>query len=116
MARTTKAQGLSVPPAVVKEVETLARQERRTEGELFQEMVRVYRRYRAQRDRDDDQWIEDLIREAKAEQANSPMSVEALLKESDRLASYGAQRAKRLGIKPADVNRIVHEHRKAQRA
>jgi hypothetical protein len=70
----------------------------------------------AQRDRDDDRWIEDLIEEAKAEQANDPMDVEALLKESDRLASYGAQQAKRLGIKATDVSRIVHEHRKIQRA
>ena len=44
------------------------------------------------------------------------MDVEALLKESDRLASYGAQQAKRLGIKVADVNRIVHEHRKVRRS
>jgi len=38
-----------------------------------------------------------------------------LLKETDRLASYGAQWAKRLGIKATDLNRIVHEHRKLQR-
>ena len=69
----------------------------------------------AQRDRDDDRRIDGLIEEAKAEQAHSPMDVEALLKESDRLASYGAQQAKRLGIKVTDVNRIVHEHRKLQR-
>ena len=83
MGRTTEALGFSVPPAVVKEVESLAKQERRTKSELFQEMVRVYRRYCAQRDRDNDQWIDDLINEAKAEQAHSPMDAEALLKESD---------------------------------
>jgi hypothetical protein len=88
MARTTKAQGFSVPPPAVNG---------------------------SQRDRDDDQWIDDVIEEAEAEQAHSPMDVEALLKESDRLASYGAQQAKRLGIKVTDVNRIVHEHRKVQR-
>ncbi|MGA2738024.1 MAG: hypothetical protein ABSG65_11300 [Bryobacteraceae bacterium] len=69
----------------------------------------------AQRGLDDDRWIDDLIKGAKAEQARSPMDVEALLKESGRLASYGAQRAKRLGIKATDLNRIVHEHRKLQR-
>jgi hypothetical protein len=53
-------------------VETLAKQERRTKSELFREMVRVYRRYREQRDRDDDRWIMNLIEEAKAEQAKNP--------------------------------------------
>lgn len=88
MGRTTKTLGLSAPTVVVG----------------------------VQRDRNNDQWIDDLIEEAKAEQANSPMDVEALLKESDRLASYGAQQAKRLGIKAADVSRIIHEHREVQRA
>ena len=116
MGRATADLGFSVPPAVVKEVESLAKQERRTKSELFQEMVRVYRRYCAQRDRDDDQWIQDLINEAKAEQSHSPMDVGAMLKESERLASYGARQAKRLGIKVTDVNRIIHAHRKLQRA
>ena len=49
MGRTTKALGFSVPPAVVN---------------------------RAQRDHDDDQWLGDLIEEAKAEQAHSPTDVE----------------------------------------
>jgi len=69
----------------------------------------------AQHGREDDQWIDDLIKEAKSEQAHNPMDVEALLKESDRLANYGAQQAKRLAIKVTDLNRIVHEHRKIQR-
>jgi metal-responsive CopG/Arc/MetJ family transcriptional regulator len=64
--------GFSVPSTVVREVETLAKQERRTKSELFREMVRVYRRYREQRDRDDDRWIMNLIEEAKAEQAKNP--------------------------------------------
>jgi hypothetical protein len=89
MARTTKALGFPVLPPVVNG---------------------------AQRDGDDDRRIDGLIKEAKAEQANNPMDVEALLKESDRLASYGAQQAKRLGIKVTDVNRIIHEHRKVRRS
>ena len=115
MRRTTQIMGFSVPPAVAREVETLARVERRTKSELFREMVRVYRRYRQQRDRDEDRWIMNLIAEAKAEQAQNPMSVEEMLKESDRLARYGAQQAKKLGIKPKDVNRIIHDYRKAVR-
>ena len=80
MSRTTKIMGFSVPPAVVKEVETLARQERRTKSELFREMVRVYRRYCTQRERDETRWIAGVIEEAKAEQAKNPMSTEDVLK------------------------------------
>ena len=96
---------------VAKEVEHFAKEERRTKSELFREMVRVYRRYRAQRDRDEDRWIMNLIQEAKAEQARNPMSVEQMLAEDDRLVRYGEQQAKKLGIKPKDVNRIIHEFR-----
>ena len=108
--------GFSVPPAVVREVETLAKEERRTKSELFLEMVRVYQRYRDLRDRDDDRWIMNLIQEAKAEQAKNPMSAEAMLAEDERLARYGAAQAKKLGLKPKDVNRIIHEHRQSRRA
>ena len=115
MPRTTKILGFSVPPTVVKEVETLAKQECRTKSELFREMVRVYVRYRNQRERDEEQSIERLIRETQAEQARNPMSLEALHAEDDRLARYGAQQAKKLGIKPKDINRLVHEYRKSRK-
>ena len=108
--------GFSVPPAVVKEVETLAKRERRTKSELFREMVRVYRRYGDQRDRDDERWIKRIIEEAKAEQEKNPMSTEAMLQESDRLSRYGARQAKKLGIKPKDIDRIVHDYRARKQA
>ena len=38
MPRTTKTLGFSVPPTLAKEVESLARKERRTMSELFREM------------------------------------------------------------------------------
>lgn len=116
MSRTTKILGFSVPPTVVREVEILAKEERRTKSELFREMVRVYRRYRQQRDRDDDRWIMNLIADAKAEQAANSMSAEDMLKESDRLARYGATQAKKLGIKAKDVNRVIHDYRKTRKA
>jgi len=116
MSRTTKIMGFSVPPTVVKEVENLARQERRTKSELFREMVRVYRRYREQRDRDEARWIMGIIKEARAEQEKNPACVEDLLKESDRLSRYGARQAKKLGIKPKDVDRIVHDYRARKQA
>lgn len=116
MSRTTKIVGFSVPPTVVREVESIAREERRTKSELFREMVRVYRRYRQQRDRDEDRWTMNLIEEAKAEQTKNPMSVEDMLKESERLARYGAQQARKFGIKPKDVNRLIHEYRQDRKA
>src|ERR1035438_3001107 len=116
MSRTTKIIGFSVPPTTVQEVETLAREEGRTKSELFREMVRVYRRFRMQRDREEELWITQIIEEAKAEQAKNPMSAKEMLKESERLAGYGAQRAKRLGIQPKDVNRAIHDYRKTRKA
>src|SRR5208282_542005 len=111
MSRTTKIMGFSVPPTVVKEVETLAKQERRTKSELFREMVRVYRRYREQRDRDESRWITGIIEEAKAEQEKNPASTEEMLKEGRRLSRSGARHAKKLRIKPKDIDRIVHDYR-----
>jgi len=116
MSRTTKIMGFSVPPTVVREVEILAKQERRTKSELFREMVRVYRRYRTQRDRDEARWINGVIEEAKAEQEKNPMSTEDMLKESDRLSRSGARQARKLGIKPKDIDRIVHEYRARKQA
>src|SRR5271169_5142528 len=111
MSRTTKIMGFSVPPTVVREVEILAKQERRTKSELFREMVRVYRRYRDQRDRDESRWIAGIIEEAKAEQETNPLSVEDLLKESNRLARSGARQSKKFGFEPKDIDRIVHDYR-----
>jgi hypothetical protein len=117
MPRTTKTLGFSVPPTVVREVESLAKKERRTKSELFREMVRVYQRFRLQRDRDEARWVENLIQEAKAEQAKNPRTAEAIIAEDDRLSRYGAQKAKQLGIKTglSHATRIIHERRKARR-
>jgi len=100
MSRTTQILAFSVPPTVAKEIATLAKRERRTKSELFREMVRVYERYRAQRELDEKRWVENLIAEAKAEQAANPMSIAEMLKENDRLTRYGERQRKKLGIKP----------------
>jgi len=115
-SRTTRVLGFSVPPAMAKEVETLAKAENRTRSELFREMVRVYRRYCQQRDRDETRWVMNLIEEAKAEQLKNPMTVSELVAENDRLVRYGARQARKLGIKPEDIDRIVHEHRQSRKA
>jgi hypothetical protein len=118
MARTTKTLGFSVPPQVVREVESLARKERRTKSELFREMVRVYQRFRLQRDRDEARWVENLIQETRAEQAKHPMSVGEILAESERLGLAAAKRAKKLGIKSdlRSATRLIHERRKIRRS
>jgi len=118
MSRTTQVLGFSVPPSLVKEVEALAREERRTKSELFREMVRVYSRYRQQRDRDEDRWVMKIIEEAKAEEAENPMSAEDMLKESARLARFGERQAKKLGVKTdmRSINRMIHERRKARKS
>jgi metal-responsive CopG/Arc/MetJ family transcriptional regulator len=115
--RTTQILGFSVPPVLVKEVESFAKEEQRTKSELFREMVRVYRRYRQQRNVDELGWVKNLIREAKEEQRKNPMSVEELLEEDKRLAKYGASQAKKLGIKTdmKSINKIIHERRKLRR-
>jgi hypothetical protein len=114
--RTTKIIGFSVPSTTVKEVEALAREERRTKSELFREMVRVYLRYRVQRDRDEERWIKGIVEEARVEQEKNPMSAEQMLKESDRLSRYGTRQAKKLGIKPKDIDRLVHDYRTRKQA
>jgi metal-responsive CopG/Arc/MetJ family transcriptional regulator len=117
MSRTTKILGFSVPPTVVKEVEALAKEERRTKSELFREMVRVYHRYRDHRDRDEARWVANVIAEGKTEQAKVPMTADEILAESRRLARAGAKRAKKLGIKTdaRNVTKLIHERRKARR-
>lgn len=111
MGRTTKIIGFSVPPTLVKEVDRLAKEERRTKSELFREMLRVYDRYRRQRERDEERWVMQVIREAQEEQRTNPMSVKEMLAESKRLARDGARRAKKLGIKQRDIDRLIHEFR-----
>ncbi len=115
MGRVTKVIGFSVPPALAEEVEQVAKAERRTKSELFREMFRVYQRYRQQREQEEERRVMELIREAQEEQEKNPMTPEELVKELKELARYGAQQAKKLGIKPKDVNRIIHESRKRWR-
>ena len=115
MRRTTQLV-FSVPPAMIKEVESLARKERRTKSELFREMVRIYDRYRVQRERDEQRWVAGLIAEAKIEQTQQPMSAKEMLAEDDRLARYGARRARHSNTTPGDIDRIIHERRKARQA
>jgi hypothetical protein len=116
MSRVTKILGFSVPPAVVKEVELLAKVERRTKSELFREMVRVYQRYAEQRERDEERWIRNVIEEAKVEEALGGTSAKTMVAEDERLARYGEKQAKKRGVAPKDVDRVIHAYRKNRKA
>ena len=78
---------------------------------LFREMVRVYGRYCAPRDRDEDRWIMNLIQEVKAEEQQRPTPPEELAKEEAELTAYGQRQAKKLGIRPKDISHLIHEYR-----
>ena len=114
VGRTTELLGFSVPPAVAREMERLAKEEGRTKSELFREMFRVYRRYRELRELEEDRWVARIIEEAQAEQVKMPMTAGEIVAASEELARAGASRARKLGIKTdlESVNRLLHEHRK----
>jgi len=112
MGRITKVVAFSIPPAIGREMEQVAKQERRTKSELFREMFRVYKRFRKQREQEEDDWVMKLIHEAQEEQKTKPLSPDELVAEFKELGRYGAQQAKKLGIKPKDINRIIYESRK----
>jgi metal-responsive CopG/Arc/MetJ family transcriptional regulator len=114
MARR-KIVGFSMSPAVADEVDQLAKQERRTKSELFREMLRVYQRYLKQRDVVDEHWVMEVIREAQEEEVRRPMTQEEMLRESEELARYGAEQARKLGLKPKDIPRIIHDARQRRR-
>ena len=115
MGRTTKVVGFSVPPVLAAELERIAQEEHRTKSELFREMLRVYQKYRQQRDHDANGWVTALIRETQDEQARQPMSVEEMLREDAALAAYGDAQTQKLGIKPRDIDRLIHDFRARQR-
>jgi hypothetical protein len=77
-------------------------------------MVRVYQRYREQRDRDELRWVTNLIAETKSEEDRAPMSRTEMLAESERLVKYGEKQAKKVGVKATAANRIIHERRKTR--
>ena len=116
MGRTTKVVGFSVPPVLADELERIAAEEHRTKSELFREMLRVYQKYRQQRDKDTDDGVATLIQEAQEEQALHPMSTDEMLHEEAELAAYSAAQTKKLGLKARDIDRLIHNFRARQRS
>ena len=106
--RATKNVSLTMPVAVAKDAERLAKRENRTVGELVREALRHYAASRRTRsDRGDLRWIDRIIGEAK----RNPLAPDEIIAEDKRLAAYGARQAKRLGFKERDAVRMIHESR-----
>lgn len=108
-----KHVGFTLPSPMEKEFDQIATEEHRTKSELFREMFRVYRSYRKRRPEPeiDDEWVMQVIREAQEEQRQNPMTPDELVAEFRELAREGGERARQLGIKEEDIDRIIHEHR-----
>jgi Arc/MetJ-type ribon-helix-helix transcriptional regulator len=106
--RATKKVSISMPVAVAKDAERLAKRENRTMSELVREALRYYATsHRTRTDRSDLQWIARTIGEAK----RNPLAPEEIIAEDKRLAAYGARQAKKLGFKERDTVRLIHESR-----
>ena len=106
--RVTKSVSITMPVAMVKDAERLAKRENRTMSELVREALRHYATSRRTRsDRGDLRWIGRTIGEAQ----RNPLAPEEILAEDKRLAAYGARQAKKLGFKERDTVRMIHESR-----
>jgi|SRR5271157_178392 len=111
--RVTKNVSITMPVAMVKDAERLAKRENRTMSELVREALRHYATSRRTRsDRGDLRWIARTIGEAK----RNPPAPEEILAEDKRLAAYGARQAKKVGFKERDTVRMIHESRARRNA
>ena len=117
MARTMKMVGFTVPLAMADELERMAEEEQRTKSELFRQMFRVYRTYRKEMARSEEERIDRLVEQALQEAREQPMTEEEMDAVEKALVRYGARKAKELGITDeAEVDRIVYRARKRNRS
>jgi AbrB family looped-hinge helix DNA binding protein len=63
-------------------------------------------------DRYDEEWAKNVLKEATEEGKRAPKTKEEEDAEERRLLALGARQAKKLGIKPQDAEKIVHDYRK----
>lgn len=111
--RATKNTSITMPAAVVKAAERLAKRENRTMSELVREALRHYATSRRTRSACGDlRWIARTIGEAKG----NPLAPDEILAEDKRLAAYGARQAKKVGFKERDTVRMIHESRARRNA
>lgn len=118
MTRLTKILSFSVPPVLADEVKQIAQEEKRTNSELFREMLRVYRAYRKKQPEPaiDEAWALQLIREAQEEELRAPLSAEEFATGVKRAQRYGAKRLNTLGITTEEqLNDMLYAERKTPR-
>jgi hypothetical protein len=119
--QTMKHVGFTVPPPMEEELEQMAKEEHRTKSEMFREMVRFYRTYRKRFERIEDERFERMIDEIIAEAIKAQEEGRSLMTEEEaeraerELFRYGAEQAKKMGIKLEDVDRIIREHREKRK-
>jgi AbrB family looped-hinge helix DNA binding protein len=66
-------------------------------------------------DRYDEEWAKNVLKEAAEEDKRSPKTIEEEEAEERRLLALGARQAKKLGIRPQDAEKLVHDYRKTTR-
>ena len=66
-------------------------------------------------DRYDEEWAKNVLKEATEEGKRAPKTKEEEDAEERRLLALGARQAKKLGIKPQDAEKLVHDYRKTIR-
>jgi AbrB family looped-hinge helix DNA binding protein len=63
-------------------------------------------------DRYDEEWAENVLKEAEEEGKRYPKTPQEEDVEERRLLALGARQADKLSIKPQDAEKIVHDYRK----
>jgi hypothetical protein len=97
--RSTRNVSITMPTAMVKEAERLAKHEKRTMSELLREAFRQYKERRGHGREDDLQMVMQIVNEV----IKRPMTSEELRAENKKLMEYGAQQAKKAGSKERDI-------------
>jgi AbrB family looped-hinge helix DNA binding protein len=88
------------------------------EGDLLEAIVErggIVLKPKSVVDRYDEEWAKNVLKEATEEDKRSPKTIEEEEAEERRLLALGARQAKKLGIKPQDAEKLVHDYRKTTR-
>ena len=72
MPRTTESSDFVIPPTLARKAAKIAREEGRTPGALFDDMLDVYQQRRKQQEPYDEAWAMKVIREAQEEDRLHP--------------------------------------------
>ena len=105
--RSTKNISITMPTAMVKEAERIAKRENRTMNELVREALRQYKSRRGRTTQEELRMVLRIINEVK----RNPLTPEELRAENKRLMQYGAQQTRRAGVKERDITRVIRESR-----